>query len=66
MLENIKSPFIKKKIFSQIHDKVKLELIKYNKKIQKVLNIDIINYKLFRGISIILESDNKGKGYDYI
>ena len=65
MLENIKSPFIKKKIFSQIHDKVKLELIKYNKKNQKVLNIDIINYKLFRGISIILESDKKGKEYDY-
>ena len=52
MLSNISSPFIMKKIFSQIHEIIKLELIKYNKEFQKILNIDINNYKIFRGISI--------------
>ena len=64
MLENIKSPFIIKKIFSHFHDNIELELIKYNKEFQNALNIDINNYKIFREISIILESDNKGKEYD--
>ena len=64
MLSNINSPFIMKKIFSQIHENIKLELIKYNKEFQKILNIDINNYKIFKGISIILESDEKGKEYD--
>ena len=53
-----------KKIFSQIHENILLELIKYNKKFQKVLNKGITNYKMLRGISIILESNDKGKEYD--
>ena len=64
MLKNIKSLVIKKKIFSHVHDNILLELIKYNKNIQKVLNIDIINYKMFSGKIIILESNGKGKEYD--
>ena len=43
MLENIKSPFIIKKIFSHFHDNIELELIKYNKEFQNALNIDINN-----------------------
>ena len=63
MSGNIKSSFIMKKIFSLVHDNILLELIKYNKNIQKVLNIDIINYKIFSRKSIILEADGKGKEY---
>ena len=64
MLGNIKSSYIIKKIFTYIHDKTLLELIKYNKNFQNVLNIGIINYKIFGGKSIIFESNGKGKEYN--
>ena len=64
MSKNIKSLIILKKIFSYVYDNILLELIKYNKNIQKVLNIDIVNYKIFSGKSIVMESDGKGKIYN--
>ena len=64
MLENIKSINIIKKLFNQLDEKAKLNLIKYNKAIQTKINIDIINYKLFIGKYIIYDLDIKGKEYD--
>ena len=42
---NIKSLYIFKKIFNHLYEKKLLDLIKYNKKIQKRLNITINDYK---------------------
>ena len=44
-LENIKSNYILKKIFFNLTKKKYLEIIKYNKKSQNILNITINNYK---------------------
>ena len=64
MLENIKSTYTIKMIFAQVHNRIILDLIKYNKKLQKIYDININNYKIFNEISIIFESDGKGKEYD--
>ena len=68
MLKNIKSIFFVKKLFFYIFDKVKLNLVKYNKKLQNALNISLINYmiyhKLISGEYIVYESNTKGKIYD--
>ena len=64
MLENIKSTYTIKMIFAQVHNRIILDLIKYNKKLQKIYDININNYKMFNGISIIFESEGKGKEYD--
>ena len=42
---NIKSSYIFKKIFNNLYKKKTLDLIKYNKKIQKRLNIDLNDFK---------------------
>ena len=44
MLLNIKSPYIIKITLSYLIEERKLELVKYNKKIQNIININIINY----------------------
>jgi len=64
MLENIKSSFFKKILFSMIIHKVKLQLIKYNKSFQKLVNIDIIDYKIFSGKYIVYKEKNVGKEYN--
>ena len=54
MLENIKSLYISKIIFSFLNDKaMHLKLIKYNKSLQKKYEITISNYKIFSGKYII-------------
>ena len=64
MLENIKSLFFLKLFFTYFESIKKLKIIKYNKKIQCLLDINIINYKIFSGRYIIYDSKNKGKEYD--
>ena len=44
-LKKINSSYILEKIFSFLHEKKKLDLIIYNKQIQKNLNIDIEVYR---------------------
>ena len=63
MLDNIISSYFSKKIFSFVDEEQKLKLIKYNKKIQKILNISISNYQHFKGKYIIYEQNGKGKEY---
>ena len=64
MLENIKSQFIRKLIFNNLNELIKLNLIKYNKRLQKSLYLDLINYKTFSGKYIKYETENKGKIYN--
>ena len=64
MLKNIKSSYFNAKIFSYIEERQKLKIIKYNKNLQKNMNISIINYKFFSGKYIIYESNGIGKEYD--
>ena len=55
MLENIKSTFVLKKLFSHLFDRVELNLVKYNKKLKMALNISLINYRIYN--KIIFEED---------
>ena len=64
MLNKIKSPYIKKGIISFLNEKRKLSLFIYNKKIQNIFDINIINYKLFKGVYKIAEKNGKGKEYN--
>ena len=65
MLSNSKSSFFNLKVFSILSDKRKLELIKYNKNLQKNLDINIIHYKEFSKRYIIYDTKEKGKGKEY-
>ena len=62
-LSKITSKYILKDVFSLMHKKTLLNLIKYNKNIQDDLNISIDNYKKYRliEIEIELEQDKYGK-----
>ena len=64
MLENIKSVFFKIILYDYINEGMKLKLIKYNKNMQKLLNINIINYMRFSERYIVYETKEKGKEYD--
>ena len=64
MLENIKSLYYEKIIFIHVEEKLKLNLIKYNKSLQQIMNISIINYKLLSKRYIIYEANRKGKEYN--
>ena len=44
MLNNIKSDYFIQKLFDYIHQKKTLKTIKYNKNIQKRMNININNF----------------------
>ena len=65
MLKNIKSLKFFKKIFMNLLDYRLLELIKYNKFVQNSLNINLYNYKIFKGKYVDYDTNGKGKEYDY-
>ena len=62
-LKNIKSSYILKNIFSFLYEKQKLEIIVYNKELQKNLLICIEDYKKISQICKIGEKNGKGKEY---
>ena len=64
MLKNIKSIYFIRILFSHIIEKQKLKVVKYNKSLQKNLNISLNNYKFISGRYIIYESNGFGKEYD--
>ena len=61
--KNIKSIYFVKFIFSYLNEKSKLEIIKYNKHLQNILDIKFINYKFMSCSYIIYETNGKGKEY---
>ena len=63
MLEKIKSLFILKKIFSCLDEKIKFELVQYNKSLQNKLNLSIFDYKIFSGKYIIYIEKREAKEY---
>ena len=63
MFQNIKSSYFIKLIFTFVEEVQKLKLVRYNKSIQRNLDISIINYKFFKGNYIIYESKKIGKEY---
>ena len=63
LLESIKSKYITQNIFSYFNEKIKLKAIKYNKKLQDIMDITLVNYKFFNGKYIIYEKNGKGKEY---
>ena len=64
MLNNIKSLYFHKLLFSYIEEKIKLEIIKCNKGLQQNIDISLINYKVFSGRYVIKESEGLYKEYN--
>ena len=66
-LKNIKSEYTIKILFFHLDEKIKLKLIKYDKNLQNIIDINLNNYKFFfsgRYIRYIeFEADGKGKEY---
>ena len=62
-LGDIKSKYIIKDIFSYINNKQKLGLISYNKQLQKIIGVDINDYKKASGKYRIIEKNGEGKEY---
>ena len=63
-LKNIKSKYMMIFIFTFLDEKRKLEIIKYNKNMQNLLDIKMINYKFYKGRHIIYELNGKVKEYN--
>ena len=63
-LINIKSIFFIQKLFSYIYDNRKLKLVLYNKNIQKIIGINLINYKFMCEKYIVYESKGVAKEYN--
>ncbi len=64
MVENIKSLYFINIVFTNIEERKKLVMIKYNKKLQNIIKINILNYKVFSGKYIIYEKNGNGKEYN--
>ena len=62
-LKEIKSEYIKKRIFSYLNEKQKLKMIIYSKELQKICSIGIEDYKNKSGKYKIGEKNGKGKEY---
>ena len=63
MLENVKSTYFIQRLFLNIDERKKLKLIKYNKKTQKILGIDINNYKLFKRKYVVYGENGLAEEY---
>ena len=64
MLEKSKSIYFIKKLFTFVDEKTKLDIIKYNKNMQNIMDINLINYKFYSRKYIIFEENGKGNEYD--
>ena len=64
MLQNTKSSYFIQLIYTFLGEAKKLKLVKYNKSMQKNLNINIINYMHFKGRYIIYGQNGIGKEYN--
>ena len=63
IIYNIKSEYVLKDVLSFINIKQKLNLIIYNKQLQKKLGVNIEDYKKTSGKYKIAEKNGKGKEY---
>ena len=65
MLEKIRGTFFIRLVFSNIDEKIKLEIAKYNKNIQNILNLNILTYREFSGRYIIKRKNGIIEEYNY-
>ena len=65
MLQKTKSIYFLKRLFTFVDEKNKLDIIKYNKNMQNILDISLINYKTFSGRYILYGKNGKGKEYNF-
>ena len=63
LIENIKSIYFIKILFSHMNEKNKLKLLKYNKNLQETMDFKLINYKFYSGRYIIYDTNGKGREY---
>ena len=63
MLDNIKSCFFVKLIFSYLDEKRILELVSYNKNLQNIIDINLINYKMLGDKYKIVETNGRIKEF---
>ena len=63
MLENIKSSYIADFIFCKIGIGKKLKMVRYNKALQKKLDLKLLHYMIFSGKYIIFEKEGMIKEY---
>ena len=64
MINEIRSSFFKRIIFSFLPTAKKLKIIKYNKKMQNLLEINIVDFMSFSGKYIVYEENGIGKEYN--
>ena len=60
MLEKSKSIYFIKNLFTFIDEKTKLDIIKYNKNMQNIMDINLTNYIFYSKKYIIYEENGKG------
>ena len=65
MLVKIKSSYFIKNMLSNLEEGNKLKAVKYNKRLQNNLDINLFNYKEFTKKYVIYEENGKGKEYNY-
>ena len=63
ILRDIKPSYLIKGIFSFLNEKKKLDMIMYNKKLQKIFLLCLKDYKKISGKYIVGERNGKGKEY---
>ena len=61
MLVKIKSTFFYSRLFCHLNEKIKLSILRYNKYLQKFLDINLINYRIFSGKYIVYEGEGEGE-----
>ena len=64
MLKKIRSLYFIQMIFTYCNEKQKLKTIKYNKSLQNIIKINLINYCQYSGKYVIYDSNGIGKEYD--
>ena len=64
MLQKIKSEYFIKRLFVLADEKNKLDIIKYNKNMQNIMDINLINYKFYSRKYIMYDENGKGKEYN--
>ena len=64
-MRNVKSTYFINDIFTFINDKRKFEIVLYNKNIQKILGLTILDFRRISGKYIIGDPNKEGKEYNY-
>ena len=65
MFKRIKSIYFIQSIFSLIDESAKIKISKYNKSLQKLLNLNLLDYRRLSGKYIIYEKSPKNIGKEY-